>query len=52
MRHLIERVLELAEEEEGPVIRPTSVEEMESNDAELRRLLESLQPRILSLIHI
>ena len=46
MRHLIERVLELAEEEEGPSIRPTSVEEMESNDAELKRLLESLQPRI------
>ena len=46
MRHLIERVLELAEEEEGPTIRPTSVEEMDSNDAELKRLLESLQPRI------
>ena len=46
MRHLIERVLELADEEEGPSIRPTSVEEMESNDAELKRLLESLQPRI------
>ena len=46
MRHLIERVLELSEEEEGPAIRPTSVEEMESNDTELRKLLESLQPRI------
>ena len=46
MRHLIERVLELAEEEEGPSIRPTSVEDMDSNDAELRSLLESLQPRI------
>ena len=46
MRHLIERVLELADEEEGPSIRPASVEEMESNDAELKRLLESLQPRI------
>ncbi|HIF45975.1 MAG TPA: cell division protein FtsZ [Candidatus Poseidoniales archaeon] len=46
MRHLIERVLELTEAEEGPSIRPTSVEEMDSNDAELRRLLESLQPRI------
>ncbi|MDP6870559.1 MAG: cell division protein FtsZ [Candidatus Poseidoniaceae archaeon] len=46
MRHLIERVLELAEEEEGPAIRPASVEEMDSNDAELRKLLESLQPRI------
>ena len=46
MRHLIERVLELADEEEGPTIRPTSIEEMDSNDAELRRLLESLQPRI------
>lgn len=46
MRHLIERVLELTETEEGPSIRPTSVEEMDSNDAELRRLLESLQPRI------
>ena len=46
MRHLIERVLELAETEEGPSIRPTSIEDMDSNDAELRRLLESLQPRI------
>ena len=46
MRHLIERVLELAEEEEGPSLRPTSVEEMDSNDEELKRLLESLQPRI------
>ena len=34
MRHLIERVLELAEEEEGPAIRPTSVEDMDSNDEE------------------
>ena len=50
MRHLIERVLELAEEEEGPSLRPTSVEEMDSNDEELKRLLESLQPQ--SLIHI
>ena len=50
MRHLIERVLELAEEEEGPSVRPTSVEEMESNDAELRRLLESLQPRIRYMV--
>ena len=33
MRHLIERVLELADDEEGPAIRPSSVEEMESNDA-------------------
>jgi cell division protein FtsZ len=46
MRHLIERVLELAEEEEGPSLRPTSVEEMNSNEDELKRLLESLQPRI------
>ncbi len=46
MRHLIERVLELAEEEEGPSLRPTSVEEMNSNEEELKRLLESLQPRI------
>ena len=46
MRHLIERVLELADDEEGPAIRPSSVEEMESNDTELRKLLESLQPRI------
>lgn len=46
MRHLIERVLELAEEEEGPSLRPSSVEEMNSNEEELKRLLESLQPRI------
>jgi len=46
MRHLIERVLELADEEEGPSLRPSSVEEMNSNEEELKRLLESLQPRI------
>jgi len=45
MRHLIDRVLEL-EEEEGPILRPTSVEDMESTEEELRALLESLQPRI------
>jgi len=45
MRHLIERVLEL-EEEEGPTLRPASVEDMESTEEELRALLESLQPRI------
>ena len=50
MRHLIERVLELAEEEEGPTIRPTSVEEMDSNDAELKRLLESLRLGLESMV--
>ena len=46
MRHLIKRVLELEEEEEGPVIRHSDVDERESSDEELKTLLESLQPRI------
>jgi cell division protein FtsZ len=46
MRHLIKRVLELEEEEEGPVIRHSDVDERESSDEELKSLLESLQPRI------
>ena len=66
MRHLIERVLEMEKMEEGPSIRDSSIEDREASDAELRALLESLQPRIrvygvggagcnavsLSLIHI
>ena len=46
MRHLIKRVLELEEMEEGPAIRPTDVNDREASDEELRALLESLQPRI------
>ncbi len=46
MRHIIERVLDLADYDEGTAIRTYSVEELDSNDAELRKLLESLQPRI------
>lgn len=46
MRHLIERVLELEAEEEGPAIRHSDVAGRESSDEELKALLESLQPRI------
>ncbi len=46
MRHLIKRVLELEEEEEGPTIRHSDVADRESSDEELKALLESLQPRI------
>ena len=44
MRHLIERVLELSEEES----RVPAIEQIpdQGSDAELRALLESLQPRI------
>ena len=46
MRHLIERVLELTEEEQvAPVEAPPSAEG-HATDEELRSLLESLQPRI------
>ena len=40
MRHLIERVLELEAEEEGPVIRHSDVAGRESSDEELKALLE------------
>lgn len=46
MRHLIERVLEMEKMEDGPSIRESSIEDREASDAELRALLESLQPRI------
>ena len=49
MRHLIKRVLELEEEEEGPVIRHSDVDERESSDEELKSLLESLQIRPLEM---
>ena len=46
MRHLIERVLELTEEEQvAPMEAPPSAEG-HATDEELRSLLESLQPRI------
>ena len=44
MRHLIERVLELSEEEVVPQLTPQPAGQ--GTDEELRTLLESLQPRI------
>ena len=47
MRHLIERVLSLQDDEEIVPLPPVVDEEkLESNDDELRNLLESLKPRI------
>ena len=59
MRHLIDRVLELSEEEQVK-ITPNDIPPGQGNEEELKALLESLQPRIrvygaggaLSLIHI
>ena len=44
MRHLIERVLELSDEEIVPQLDPQP--SGQGTDEELRALLESLQPRI------
>ncbi len=46
MRHLIERVLSLQDDEEPTPQKPVANEKLESNDEELRNLLESLKPRI------
>ena len=46
MRHLIERVLSLQDDEEPTPQKPVANEKLESNDDELRNLLESLKPRI------
>ena len=45
MRHLIDRVLELSEEEQIK-ITPSDIPPGQGNEAELKALLESLQPRI------
>lgn len=45
MRHLIDRVLELSEEEQVRV-SPSEVPPGQGNEEELKALLESLQPRI------
>ena len=45
MRHLIERVLELSEEEQSKV-SPNDLPPGQGSEEELRALLESLQPRI------
>jgi cell division protein FtsZ len=45
MRHLIERVLELSEEEQNKV-SPNELPPGQGSEEELRALLESLQPRI------
>ncbi len=45
MRHLIERVLELSEEEQTKVV-PNELPPGQGSEEELRALLESLQPRI------
>jgi cell division protein FtsZ len=46
MRHLIERVLELTEEEQAAPVETPPPAEGHATDEELRSLLESLQPRI------
>lgn len=46
MRHLIERVLELTEEEQAAVPTAAPTGEGHATDEELKHLLESLQPRI------
>ena len=46
MRHLIERVLELTEEEQAAPVEAPPPAEGHATDEELRSLLESLQPRI------
>ncbi len=46
MRHLIERVLELSEEEQAAVQPASPVGEGHATNEELKHLLESLQPRI------
>ena len=45
MRHLIDRVLELSEEEQVK-ITPSDIPPGQGNEEELKALLESLQPRI------
>ena len=45
MRHLIDRVLELSEEEQVR-ITPSDIPPGQGNEEELKALLESLQPRI------
>ena len=45
MRHLIDRVLELSEEEQVR-ITPSDIPPCQGNEEELKALLESLQPRI------
>ena len=45
MRHLIERVLELSEEEQVKV-SPNEIPPGQGSEEELQALLESLQPRI------
>ena len=45
MRHLIDRVLELSEEEQVK-ITPGDIPPGQGNEEELKALLESLQPRI------
>ena len=45
MRHLIERVLELSDEEQSK-ISPNELPPGQGSEEELRALLESLQPRI------
>ena len=45
MRHLIERVLELSDEEQAK-ISPNELPPGQGSEEELRALLESLQPRI------
>ena len=45
MRHLIDRVLELSEEEQV-MITPSDIPPGQGNEEELKALLESLQPRI------
>ena len=46
MRHLIERVLQLEDDTEKLSLNPLLENDSESNDEELKELLESLQPRI------
>ena len=46
MRHLIERVLQLEDDELKSNLNPLLESDSESNDEELKELLETLQPRI------